>query len=331
LFDREPISPSVPIACRTAAARSGGQGRPPGRRAPARLALDGREPGGTLTVIGTGVRSVVAVAVLMLSGGISVAAGAQPVGVAVVQPAPVSPVDAAIAEASRRFGVPESWIGAVMRVESAGEPSAVSRAGAMGLMQVMPGTYAELRARHALGPDPFDIRDVMAGTAYLREMFDRYGPRGMLASYNAGPGRWEAYLAGRQSLPAETVGYLAKLGPAIDPAAVNAPPLTVTPAAPSPFAAPIFVALTSRSAVQRGSEALPDLRQVIAANTTIVPSGGELFVRRATASDVPAGLQSDNAAIAAPPHQGAEIITPDVAADRPANPLFPSRSSDMRR
>ncbi|MCR5881293.1 transglycosylase SLT domain-containing protein [Phenylobacterium sp. J367] len=59
----------------------------------------------------------------------------------------------------------------------------VSRADTIGLMQVMPGTYAELRARYGLGADPFDVRDnVLAGTAYLREMHDRYGVQGMLAA-----------------------------------------------------------------------------------------------------------------------------------------------------
>ncbi|WP_447411863.1 lytic transglycosylase domain-containing protein, partial [Clostridium perfringens] len=77
-----------------------------------------------------------------------------------------------------------------MRVESAGDAHAVSRAGAIGLMQIMPATYAELRRDLGLGPDPFAVRDnVLAGTAYLRRMYDRYGSPGFLAAYNAGPGR----------------------------------------------------------------------------------------------------------------------------------------------
>jgi len=81
-----------------------------------------------------------------------------------------------VAEASLRFGIPEHWIRAVMRVESAGDLRAVSSAGAMGLMQIMPDTWAALRQRHRLGRDPFDHRDnILAGAAYLREMFDRYG------------------------------------------------------------------------------------------------------------------------------------------------------------
>jgi len=46
-----------------------------------------------------------------------------------------------IAVASRRFGIPEQWVRAIMRVESGGNPSATSPAGAMGLMQIMPGTW----------------------------------------------------------------------------------------------------------------------------------------------------------------------------------------------
>jgi soluble lytic murein transglycosylase-like protein len=119
-----------------------------------------------------------------------------------------------VADAARRFGIPEAWIWAVMRVESAGNASAVSRAGAMGLMQIMPGTWAQLRQRHGLGTDPFDARDnIIAGAAYLREMHDRYGnASAMLAAYNAGPGRYDDYLSHGRPLPAETVAYLARLG-----------------------------------------------------------------------------------------------------------------------
>lgn len=132
-------------------------------------------------------------------------------------PAP-SPVDHPyaphVADAARRFGIPEAWIWAVMRVESAGNARALSRAGAMGLMQIMTGTWVQLRARYGLGTDPFDVRDnIMAGAAYLREMHDRYGnASAMLAAYNAGPGRYDDYLSRGRPLPAETVAYLARLG-----------------------------------------------------------------------------------------------------------------------
>lgn len=160
-----------------------------------------------------------------VSIGVSASSAQAPAARSPVQPAYVDPVSAAVAEASRRFGVPEPWIWSVMRVESAGNRRAVSRAGAMGLMQVMPGTYAELRARYGLGSNPFDVRDnILAGTAYLREMHDRYGAQGMLAAYNAGPERWEAYIRKGRRLPSETVGYLARLAPEVGGAVTRTAP-----------------------------------------------------------------------------------------------------------
>lgn len=128
------------------------------------------------------------------------------------------PNAAAIAEASARFAIPEHWIRSVMQVESAGDPRAVSHAGAMGLMQVMPGTWAALRQDHGLGTDPFEPRDnILAGTAYLRAMLDRYGSvGGMLAAYNAGPRRYDEYLSEGRPLPAETRAYVAMLAPRLD-------------------------------------------------------------------------------------------------------------------
>lgn len=117
-----------------------------------------------------------------------------------------------VREASLRFGMPEHWIYALIRVESAGRVRAVSPAGAMGLMQLMPGTWAQQRALAGLGTDPFDPRDnILAGTSYLREMFDRYGFAGFLAAYNAGPGRYEQWRAGKRALPPETRRYVARL------------------------------------------------------------------------------------------------------------------------
>lgn len=127
------------------------------------------------------------------------------------------PYAAHVAEASLRFGIPEAWIWRVMHVESRGNARAVSNAGAMGVMQIMPGTWAMLSARHGLGADPFDVRaNILGGAAYLRAMWNRYGDvRLMLAAYNAGPGRADAYVAGRRGLPAETVAYVAAIAPAI--------------------------------------------------------------------------------------------------------------------
>ncbi|KGB55986.1 Lytic transglycosylase, catalytic precursor [Sphingopyxis sp. LC81] len=139
---------------------------------------------------------------------------------------------APVAEAAQRFGIPELWIWRVMHAESRGKAGAVSHAGAMGLMQIMPATWASLTARHRLGPDPFNPRaNILAGAAYLRAMWDRFGDvRLMLAAYNAGPGRADAYASGRRGLPAETIAYVAKIAPEL-----HAPEsATATVAAPSP-------------------------------------------------------------------------------------------------
>ena len=133
-----------------------------------------------------------------------------------------------IAEASRRFGVPQTWIAAVMQAESRGQTHLdgrpiTSRAGAMGLMQVIPGTWEEMRRQHGLGPDPHDPRDnIMAGTAYLRSMYDRFGYPGLFAAYNAGPARYEEHLRTGKPLPGETRAYIAQL--ARVPATPSMPP-----------------------------------------------------------------------------------------------------------
>ena len=119
-----------------------------------------------------------------------------------------------IDEASGRFAVPARWIRAVMQVESAGDEHATSSRGAMGLMQLMPGTWVELSVRYGLGLDPFDPRDnILAGTAYLKEMFDRFGSAGFLAAYHTGPSRFEQHLATVQPLPPETTAYIAAVTP----------------------------------------------------------------------------------------------------------------------
>jgi soluble lytic murein transglycosylase-like protein len=121
-----------------------------------------------------------------------------------------------IRDASRRFDVPDLWIREVMRQESGGRASATSRVGAMGLMQVMPGTYRELAQRYNLGPDPYHPYDnLQAGAAYVREMYQLYGSPAFLAAYNAGPRRLEDYLWGNRGLPDETRNYIARIGPRI--------------------------------------------------------------------------------------------------------------------
>ena len=130
---------------------------------------------------------------------------------------PEDPWGPYVREAAARFGVPGHWVRAVMHQESGGEQQATSSAGAMGLMQVMPATYQGLRERYQLGDDPYEPHNnIFAGTAYIREMYDRFGSPGFLAAYNAGPDRVDNYLAGRAALPQETVNYVAAITPNLD-------------------------------------------------------------------------------------------------------------------
>ncbi len=127
-----------------------------------------------------------------------------------------------VAEAARRFDVPVAWIERVMQAESAGRTRLggrpiTSRAGAMGLMQLMPATWAAMRARLGLGLDPYDPHDnILAGTLYLRMMRDRFGYPGLFGAYNAGPARYASALAKGVALPAETITYLRKVAGTID-------------------------------------------------------------------------------------------------------------------
>ena len=122
--------------------------------------------------------------------------------------------DPIIAEVSRKVGISESWIRAVIRMESGGRTMKGNRpirsgAGAMGLMQLMPGTYAEMRARYGLGKNAYDPRDnILAGAAYLRILYKKYGYPAMFAAYNTGPGNLENHLYRGRSLPAETRNYV---------------------------------------------------------------------------------------------------------------------------
>jgi hypothetical protein len=134
---------------------------------------------------------------------------------------PEDPWGPYIREAAQRYDLSEQWIRAVMRQESGGQQYhggalTTSSSGAIGLMQVMPETYAALRIRYGLGPDPYYPRDnILAGTAYLRELYDRFGSPAFLAAYNAGPKRASDLLTTGRPLPAETVAYVAAIGPQI--------------------------------------------------------------------------------------------------------------------
>ncbi|WRT94653.1 lytic transglycosylase domain-containing protein [Novosphingobium sp. RL4] len=198
----------------------------------------------------------------------------------------VDPYAAAIAEAAQRFGIPAAWIRAVMRVESANDVRAVSPKGAMGLMQIMPATWADLRARHRLGSDPYDPREnILAGAAYLHELHDRYGSPGFLAAYNAGPGRYEEHLAGRP-LPTETRAYVATLAPQIGGGEITGP---VAVAAADPLSwtrAPLFVTQAERTSSADSVQPSERSGDTPAATlvrdlSAIIPQPGGLFVARA--------------------------------------------------
>ena len=190
--------------------------------------------------------------VLLLASGLLIG-GASPGSAAAQTTLPtvaysVTSYGAFIDEAAQRFELPASWIGAVLRAESGGDPRAVSHAGAMGLMQIMPATWDELRVHHGLGADPFDPRDnILAGAAYLRQLHDRYGSiRAMLAAYNAGPSRYEASLAGER-LPLETRNYIAALAPIIDNQSAAGATGLVRAMAQSWRDAPLFATPPARS------------------------------------------------------------------------------------
>jgi soluble lytic murein transglycosylase-like protein len=123
-----------------------------------------------------------------------------------------------IAEAARKYAVPQTWIRAVMEAESGGRTllgenkPITSTAGAMGLMQLMPQTYDDMRRQYGLGRNPYDPHDnIMAGAAYLRFLRGKYPYPAMFAAYNDGPGNLEARLMSGGLLPTETDLYVAHI------------------------------------------------------------------------------------------------------------------------
>jgi soluble lytic murein transglycosylase-like protein len=118
-----------------------------------------------------------------------------------------SAFDPIIRTASQRYGVDEGLIKAVIRQESDFNPNAVSRAGARGLMQLMPGTAAGLGVKDSFDPE----QNVMAGTRFLKDMINRYGGDvdSALAAYNWGPGNVDKSRGAH--LPRETREYLVKV------------------------------------------------------------------------------------------------------------------------
>jgi soluble lytic murein transglycosylase-like protein len=189
LFGRERDHSSAPANDCAAVARSGGPGRPKGRREAA-LPWTRASTTAFLHLFERSVRVVMPLFIALTVCDVSTAAETRSVA-HVTSSRTNGPFADFIDDASRRFGVPVQWIRVVIDVESAGDVRARSPKGAMGLMQIMPATWAGLRQRYDLGNDPYDPHDnILAGTAYLRELHDRYGSIGFLAAYNAGPARY---------------------------------------------------------------------------------------------------------------------------------------------
>lgn len=213
LFAKKPSHPSVPLDFISATARSRGQGR--SKTGACALPLTEASPVAPCRNSGGGTKALIAF--LLFTGLCATSMAASDASAKSTQHKHTVQHDGYaeyIAEASQRFRIPSAWIRAVMRVESAGNSRTVSSKGAMGLMQIMPGTWKELSARYQLGKDPFDPRNnIIAGAAYLRELHDRYGSPGFLAAYNAGPKRYEDYLSMKRALPSETRAYVVSLLP----------------------------------------------------------------------------------------------------------------------
>ncbi|WP_426031305.1 lytic transglycosylase domain-containing protein [Caulobacter sp. DWP3-1-3b2] len=236
----------VPVEILSAVVRGWGQGGPRGRRV-SRLALDAGKHGRTIDATAKNARplrgtcAVVALGALLGGFALEAPAFAQsaegfPNGLAEAR----SEIAQSVSESALRFGLPETWIYAVMRQESGGRPDARSPKGAMGLLQVMPATWREMSLELGLGDDPFDVRaNVLAGSAYLRRMYDRFGAPGLLGAYNAGPQRYANYLAGTQPLPRETQIYIQRVAPLLEqPLPLTRPIANVDPRAAGLFVAP---------------------------------------------------------------------------------------------
>jgi hypothetical protein len=246
-----------------------------------------------------------------------------------------------IGAASQRFDVPGSWIRNVMRVESGGNEYmdghlTVSAAGAMGLMQLEPETYREMAEQFGLGPDPFNPHDnIMAGTAYIHEMYAIYGSPGFLAAYNAGPGRLNEYVNDHVPLPEETQAYVAMIAPHIEgdypggnnadeQLAMNTQPETtgdegaaagsVLPPAPESSPPPQATAVVQTALPAPVAAAAP-----APAPVPSVPSPAEVaaLVSGTTASGIYMPPPSEPAAMPAPPQHHFTLIPAAMADTRP--------------
>ncbi len=243
LFAKKPPHPFAPLDCPPAVARSAGQGRSLDRR-PGALPLTGASTMAVWRHAGRIVFFAIFALCVTLPPGASAYAQAVAVPVQPPRTNATDPLSGFVSEAAHRFGIPEPWIRAVMQVESGVDASAVSPKGALGLMQIMPATYADMRIRYGLGGDPMQPRDnILAGAAYLREMYDRYGSAGFLAAYNCGPTCYDDHLATGRPLPAETRAYVAALMPLIAGGRLLGGGVRMLPDVDAWQRAPLFVVL----------------------------------------------------------------------------------------
>jgi hypothetical protein len=262
-------------------------------------------------------------------------------------PAPGTPDDPwgpYVREAAARFQIPERWIRAVMRQESGGHQYGAdgspitSGAGAMGLMQVMPRTYDTLRQQYALGADPYDPHNnILAGAAYIRDMYAIYGAPGFLAAYNAGPDRLATYLAGNGSLPDETVNYLASVAPNLGsdvamtgPLAVYAGTATASGAyTPPPSGPPSDAAYAGGGiVVQTADAAAPDdpADRAFDGGGLVTPeSPTGVMTGGVTLASLPAPVPADRGVVTQSLIAPVALVTTAAAAPPPAPAATPTR------
>lgn len=285
LFDQLLGHSSVPTKDRAVVARSGGPGRPKGRREAA-LPWTGVSTTACFRLSGACFRPV-GTLLFALTVWSCAALAAEQSALPSVNDHGDNAFAPFIAQASQRFVVPARWIRSVIRLESAGDVRATSKKGAMGLMQIMPQTWAVLRQRYDLGNDPYDARDnILAGTAYLAELRDRYGAPGAFAAYNAGPRRYERHLTG-EPLAAETQAYVADLASLLGVEYASSQSIGQFSCAD----APVFVARWERNSTADRQKARRVENGILASSgvhslSSIVPSGIGLFITKSDVGDM---------------------------------------------
>jgi cell division protein FtsN len=260
--------------------------------------------------------------------------------------------------AAQKFDVPARWIRQVMQVESGGHEYidgqlTVSSAGAMGLMQLEPETYQEMAARYSLGADPFNpYNNIMAGTAYIHEMYQVYGSPGFLAAYNAGPGRVDSFMNYNKPLPQETTHYVAMIAPAIqgyyprnrsqaDQLALNTEPAGVSTGilppgfnpdapqrAPDTPSAPVQLAMLAPPAVPETEQDSSIYAQPVTASPATPPPAPAPAYTQQAAYTPPAYNTSQVAQTPLPMSTPAPAPAPVQSAPKPSFSLIPSAMAD---